>query len=56
MQGNNDGKTLDSLIQLQNLVGGSLKIYSILMTCCEPDGLGQKMIASGSTERGDYYE
>ncbi len=56
MEGNNDDKTLDTLKQQQNLVGGSLKIYSKLMTCCEPDGLGQKMIASGSTARGDYYE
>jgi len=56
MQGNNDGKTLDSLIQLQNLVGGSLQTYSILMTCCEPDSLGQKMIASGSTAKGGYCE
>ncbi|MCZ6582788.1 MAG: hypothetical protein O6761_06430 [Thaumarchaeota archaeon] len=47
---------MDSLIQLQNLVGGSLQTYSILMTCCEPDSLGQKMIASGSTAKGGYCE
>ena len=37
---------MDTLNQLPNLVAGSLQTCSILMTCCEPDGLGQKMITS----------